>query len=462
MVVQTPTKEQKNEIRKLKKTLTRNKDGTVSSTIGNYVAILAGDPRLKGAIRLNELSGRAQIVRDLGWHRNPEEPVTDTDVNYLRLWIETEYGISSEKNLIAAMDVVANEWRYHPVRDKLNSLVHDGISRIPYVLHHFLGAEVNDINTAFVTVWLLEAIARVFHPGIKADLMLCLTGDQGAGKSSFFRLMAMKDEWFTDDVKRLDDENVCRKLAGHLIVELSEMNAVNRARIEEIKSFISRQYDTYKVPYDRHPRDVPRQCVFCGSANRKEFLPSDRSGNRRFMPIAIDPRKAEVHILEDEAASRAYCEQVWAEAMVIYRSGNWSLTLPKEIERQLDEYRQAFLPDDDRVGMVTGFLERTEAGSVCSRMIFREAFSEFRDPTQYELRDIAEIVNTEIDHGRLPGWRRYPSTRRYALYGQQRGWERIPQDPETFPDVTLPAGLFEDDPSSADPDPLTTTTTTRG
>ena len=38
----------------------------------------------------------------------------------------------------------------------------------------------------------------------------------------------------------------------------------------------------------------------------------------------------------------------------------------------------------------------------------------------------------------------------------------VPQDPETFPDVTLPAGLFEGGPSPADPDPLTTTTTTRG
>ncbi|MBQ3478070.1 MAG: hypothetical protein IJH25_07870, partial [Clostridia bacterium] len=92
MVFQTPTKEQKNEIRKLKKTLARTKDGAVSSAIGNYVAILTGDPRLSGAIRQNELSGRAQIVRDLGWNRNPDEPVTDTDVNFLRLWIDREYG----------------------------------------------------------------------------------------------------------------------------------------------------------------------------------------------------------------------------------------------------------------------------------------------------------------------------------------------------------------------------------
>ena len=53
MVVQTPTKEQKNGIRKLKKSLVRTKDGAVSSTIGNYVTILTGDPRLSGAIRLN-------------------------------------------------------------------------------------------------------------------------------------------------------------------------------------------------------------------------------------------------------------------------------------------------------------------------------------------------------------------------------------------------------------------------
>jgi hypothetical protein len=30
-------------------------------------------------------------------------------------------------------------------------------------------------------------------------------------------------------------------------------------------------------------------------------------------------KKAECHILADEAASRAYIEQMWAEAMVIYR-----------------------------------------------------------------------------------------------------------------------------------------------
>ena len=55
--------------------------------------------------------------------------------------------------------------------------------------------------------------------------MLCLVGGQGAGKSTFFRLLAGKDEWFSDDLRKLDDENVYRKLQGHWIIEMSEMIA---------------------------------------------------------------------------------------------------------------------------------------------------------------------------------------------------------------------------------------------
>ena len=51
------------------------------------------------------------------------------------------------------------------------------------------------------------AIRRLFRPGSKFEVMLCLVGGQGAGKSTFFRLLAGKDEWFSDDLKKLDDEN---------------------------------------------------------------------------------------------------------------------------------------------------------------------------------------------------------------------------------------------------------------
>ena len=61
-------------------------------------------------------------------------------------------------------------------------------------------------------------------------------------------MLAVKDEWFSDDLRRLDDDNVYRKLQGHWIIEMSEMIATANAKsIEEIKSFLSKQKKTYKV-----------------------------------------------------------------------------------------------------------------------------------------------------------------------------------------------------------------------
>ncbi len=34
---------------------------------------------------------------------------------------------------------------------------------------------------------MLAAISRIYEPGIKYDIMLCLVGSQGAGKSTFFK-----------------------------------------------------------------------------------------------------------------------------------------------------------------------------------------------------------------------------------------------------------------------------------
>lgn len=67
-------------------------------------------------------------------------------------------------------------------------------------------------------------------------------------KSTFFRLLAIKDEWFSDDLKKLDDDKVFTKLQGHWIIEMSEMLAISSAKsIEEIRSFISRQKETYRT-----------------------------------------------------------------------------------------------------------------------------------------------------------------------------------------------------------------------
>ena len=154
---------------------------------------------MKGAIRKNLLTERIDIVKPLGWYRD-SPTLTDVDVKYLLLYFEENYGLTVEKKIIDAVAVIANENRYHPVCDFLNALQWDGTERIRFCLHRFLGSDTDDYTYEALKLFLLGAISRAFKPGCKFEVMLCLVGGQGAGKSSFFRLLAVNDDWFSDRV----------------------------------------------------------------------------------------------------------------------------------------------------------------------------------------------------------------------------------------------------------------------
>ena len=409
-------------VEEVKAMLESTEKGGVRNSIQNCLTVFQHDPELSGAVAKNLLTERIDLLKPIGRKRRTgSKAMTDTDMKYIRLYLEKTYGLTSEKKIQDAAALAADENSYHPVRDYLNGLTWDGTERIRSCLRHFLGAGEDEYTFQSLRLFLLGAIHRAFSPGCKFEVMLCLVGGQGAGKSTFFRLLAVKDEWFSDDLRKLDDDNVYRKLQGHWIIEMSEMIATANARsIEEIKSFLSRQKEVYKIPYETHPADRPRQCVFGGTSNALDFLPLDRSGNRRFIPIQVCPEQAETHILEDEAASRAYLNQVWAEAMEIYRSGRWKLTFSPEMVRHLKEHQRDFMPEDTKAGMIQAFLDSYPGDTVCSKQLYKEALNhDFDEPKQWEIREINEIMNQCIT-----GWNYFSNPRMFAGYGRQKGWER--------------------------------------
>ena len=408
----------------------QNEKGKVYNTAANYKRVLQSDPLLQGAVRKNLLTERIDIVKPLGWYRD-SPTLTDVDVKYLLLYFEEHYGLTVEKKIIDAVTVVANENRYHPVCDFLNALQWDGTERIRFCLHHFLGSDTDDYTYEALKLFLLGAISRAFQPGCKFEVMLCLVGGQGAGKSTFFRLLAVNDDWFSDDLKKLDDENVYRKMQGHWIIEMSEMIATANAKsIEEIKSFLSKQKETYKVPYETHPADRLRQCVFAGTTNRQDFLPRDRTGNRRFIPVPVDAELAEVHILDNEAESRVYIDQLWAEAITIYNSGDYKLAFSPAMQETLQANQQDFMQEDAQAGMIYAFLEDYAGDWVCSKQLYAEALGNTNIPAEWETRAICEIMNTGISRGDIQGWQAHKTAKRYPKYGVQKGWERV-TSPET-------------------------------
>jgi len=207
-------------------------NGKPKNTIKNCLTVFQQDELLRGAICLNTLTERIDIVKPLGWFK-PTPAITDTDMKYIQLYLETNYGLTSENKIETAISIVATENKYHPICDYLNTLQWDGTERVRFALHRFLGADISEFTYEALKTFMLGAVSRVFKAGCKFETMLCLVGGQGAGKSTFFRFLAVRDEWFSDDLRRLDDENIYRKLQGHWILEMSEMLAAGNAKSNE-------------------------------------------------------------------------------------------------------------------------------------------------------------------------------------------------------------------------------------
>ena len=121
----------------------------------------------------NELTNKVDIVKQLSWKRNGS-CITDVDMYQIQRYIETNYGISSDKAINKAVSIVASEKSYHPIRNFLEALQWDGKNRIASLLPCFLGADDNEYTREIMQLLMLAAIHRIYDPAVSLRLWSAL------------------------------------------------------------------------------------------------------------------------------------------------------------------------------------------------------------------------------------------------------------------------------------------------
>ena len=130
--------------------------GGVRNSIHNCLTVFQYDPVLSGAVAKNLLTERIDLLKPIGRKRRTgSKAMTDTDMKYIRLYLEDTYGLTSEKKIADAADLAADANSYHPIRDYLSGLVWDGKERIRYCLRHFLGADTDNFTYHSLRLFLL-------------------------------------------------------------------------------------------------------------------------------------------------------------------------------------------------------------------------------------------------------------------------------------------------------------------
>lgn len=239
----------------------------------------------------------------------------DAALRELRLLIDERYTFRLQKEFF--VDVVTRyAWRnrFHPVRDYLDGLTWDRTPRLDRWLIDYAGAPDTTYVRAVSRLILVAAVRRIRLPGCKFDEMVILESEQGTNKSTALKIVAVRDEWFADDLPLDGDtKRLMEQTGGKWIVEAGELKGMSKSDVAQLKSCLSRQVDEARLSYDRKPTIAPRQFVIIGTTNETEGYLRDTTGNRRFWPVLIQAFK-----LAELAAVR---DQLWAEAAAAEAAG---------------------------------------------------------------------------------------------------------------------------------------------
>lgn len=420
-----------------------DKNGKVLASVENWDLIREHDIAFSG-LYFNALTSSVETSRDLPWRKTDAAaggPVFGT-VDYVNLadHLERRYKIRPTPTVAEGLVLVtAHERRVSPIREYLENLSWDGTERVETCLP---GVKPSTYSRMVARKVLTAAVARIFEPGIKWDHSLVLHGKEGLGKTWWIEKLARGWHGPLGDISNKD---TLLSMARTWIVIADEGHSLNSKNHEAQKEFLTRTSDLIRQPYEKETRLYPRHSVIWSTTNDDVFL-KRQEGNRRFLIVRCEDR------VDFDSMTDAYIDQIWAEAVEIYRAGE-SLYLTREDSALAVEARDSYTEENALVGPIVEYLEalvptdwdsmspgdralwyrnylagNADPGTrpideVCTKQIALEALGWDSQRTgRYDLAEVSTALRE------IPGWAPRTGTKRLPGYGPQRVHVRLGHD----------------------------------
>lgn len=304
----------------------------ISKHLANVIAIFESDPIFQNVLRFDELDHKIHVRLPLPWSMPGERFPRDwrsTDSSLACAWLAaSQWGLQVATGMVReAVSVVAQRCTVHKVRDKLKVLKWDGVKRVgshsesaPGWLARYFKAPNEGKEGQYIRLvgryWLMSAVARAYEPGCKVDTMLILEGSGGERKSSGMALLCSIVPGVVKDTPiDFRSKDKFQQLDGAWVYELAELGGLG-VNADELKAYVSSPCDNYRRSFGEQSTDNPRHSVFFRTENptaSSGYL-NEKSGNeRRNWPVPVG--------VADMGAIARDREQIWAEAVHLYRAG---------------------------------------------------------------------------------------------------------------------------------------------
>lgn len=211
-----------------------------------------------------------------------------------------EPGIDGEPDYIFAKP-------FDPFKDYFDNLPDfDGID---YISHFCSLVKVPDeqkeIWNLYFKKWIVGVVACSLGKSVNHNCLI-LKGGQGIGKTELFKILSPKSltKYCTNADIRADKDSQI-SICENFILNLDELESLNKTEIGHIKSMITDEHINFRRPYDKYSDYHKRRASFMGSVNKAQFL-TDNTGNRRF--LVVETLKMELDLLKDFDIDKLYCQ----------------------------------------------------------------------------------------------------------------------------------------------------------
>lgn len=337
------------------KMILTDKGAIKSNSPSNVLLSFKADDQLSIYLKHNEFSQEHELLKDIKigntLFKKGELPSNFDSV--VKVYFESVLGVAfTNQAMLDGMETFFSERSYNPVLEYMERAESnwDGRERINQMLQVYLGADDNPLISKIAQMWLVGAVAKVYDPYVKFDYVLDLVGGQGVGKTSL--LQKLGGDWYTDAVTDFTNKDNYDIMLKSLIVNDDEMVASNRMSFAETKAFISKTSLRYRKPYMKRTEEFAKNFILARTTNQKEYL-KDKTGERRFLSVMADASKQKKHPMEIEPET---IEQIWGEAVTIYKTGV-DLMFDKKTEEELNIYRERFMYRDEVELQVLEYLD---------------------------------------------------------------------------------------------------------
>lgn len=196
----------------------------------------------------------------------------------------------------------------NPVKEWILSEPWDGLNRIQNVYDslHEESAFPREFKEVLVRRWLVSGVAAVFmERGFHCRGVLTFVGGQGIGKTTWFRTLFGRDEFFAEGVGlNLKDKDSLKSAISAWGVEYGELEGTfNRSEVPILKAFLTKSSDKIRMPWSRKESDFQRRTIYGATVNQRQFLIDD-TGNARWWCIPLE---------KITSLDRGEMQQMWRE-----------------------------------------------------------------------------------------------------------------------------------------------------